>query len=190
MRQHRALEGLELVVAGAAGAEQGVAAIGRLGEGAHRGEVGRVGAAQREVEPAAAVGGRAADQPEVVGTEGHGREASEQLGDGLGGVAVDARPPRALRESDLDCRALVGLQGDVDSQAGLGRAGADERLDVGGAEGAQRGDQSGGLEQVGLSLAVRADEEDAGCVGVDIREREVAEVHRPDPRHAHGVTWG
>lgn len=168
------------------GLEQSITPFEGAGVVPHRGEVGGVRAADRGIEPAPTVGGRASDQAQVVGAEDDRGEASQMVGDGGHGIAVDERLARTLRQAQFDRRAF-GARAHVEAEARLGAAHADERRNLRGAEGAESGDEGGGLQEVGLALAVLAQQENAGSVGVDVGKREVAEVSRADAGDAHGL---
>jgi NAD(P)-dependent dehydrogenase (short-subunit alcohol dehydrogenase family) len=104
------------------------------------------------------------------------------------------RPPlAAVPEGDWFCFRCQfpknNPQGkaDVEAEAGLGATGANERADIRRPERAEGRDEGGGLEEVGLTLAVVAEQEDAGSIRGDVRKGEVAEVGDPDARQAHGL---
>ena len=183
-RQHGPLDRLELVIRRRAGAEQGIARLDGLAVVAKGAEVAGIGAAQRLVEPTPAVAGRTADQSEVLGAEGHRREPADQLGGPDRRGPVEDRAATSLGERDLDMAGVPVGHERVDADPRLGDSLADERGDLGGAEGAQGGDEAG------LPLAVGADQEDARRIEVDVREGEVAEVGGADAGQPHRLTGG
>ena len=165
--------------------EEGVTA----GEGAvirlERVEINGIGRGEGEVEPAAAGAGGAADEELILRGENDGGELTEVVDEAWDTFAVAGDFFAAGAEFDEDAGVAAALVGEFAGDGGFRLAVRDEGAVVGGAEGAEGEEKTGGFEEVGFSLGVGADEEMAVAGEREVGEGDVAEILKRDPAEAH-----
>jgi hypothetical protein len=147
--------------------------------------IARVGEMRRHLvlhraveEPAPAVG-RSLHQPQIIGREGHHRDAAEEVVRIAHGLAVEPGSASSVPDRHLDLPFAR-----VDCEAGADeRLGSSEPHQLGEllrTERTQRADEIAGLQEIRLALAVRAEEHGRGGSERYPVVREVAEVARSD----------
>ena len=185
--RERLFKRVQLGVGRPARFQEGIPLRQRPRVGLQRAQVARVHRRQRQIEPAPPAAGRAAHEQQVLRGKNHRRKTPEVLRELRHARLIAPEFLALVPQLDRDLGFILPLMLDRKRDGRALFAVPDQQPVIGRAKRTQRGQKPRGLEQVGLSLPVRADQKMPAAGKFERGKADVAEMPEREFAQAHGA---